>query len=180
MGVLQSETPVLPVPLSEVKAFLRISVGDEDALLAGFVRAAVELCESFTGRALIERTVAEMVAAATVRTRLTGAPVRAVESVATIDQAGEATLLDAEAYTAEVDAAGEGWVRLRAATDAKRLRVTYRAGLAADWNGIPEMLRHGIVRQAAHLYQRRGEAEDAGMPAAVTALWRRWRRLRLN
>jgi uncharacterized phiE125 gp8 family phage protein len=106
--------------------------------------------------------------------------VRTIESVAALDEAGEAIPLDAGDFAAEVDAAGEGWVRLRAATDANRLRVTYRAGMAADWNGIPEMLRHGIVRQAAHLYQRRGEAEDAGMPAAVTALWRPWRRLRLK
>ena len=66
MGVLHSETPPLPVALDELKAFLRISVDEEDALLAGFVRAAAEHCEAFTGRALTERTVEEMVAASTV------------------------------------------------------------------------------------------------------------------
>lgn len=180
MGVTTSETPALPVALSELKAFLRISVGDEDALLAGFVRAAAELCEAFTGRALIDRAVEEMVVASTARTRLTAGPVRAIESVAAVDQAGEATVLDADAFTTDVDAAGDGWVRLGAATEAKRLRVTYRAGMAADWNGIPEMLRHGIVRLAAQYYLRRGEGRDAEMPAAVTALWRPWRRLRLR
>jgi uncharacterized phiE125 gp8 family phage protein len=177
MGAVNSETPVLPLALAELKAFLRISVSDEDALLAGLVRAAADLCEAFTGRALIERTVDEMVAASTVRTRLTAGPVRAIDSVTAIDEAGEATSLDAEAFATEIDAAGEGWVRLRAATAAKRLRVAYRAGMAVDWNGIPEMLRHGIVRLAAQYYLRRGEARDAGMPAAVTALWRPWRRL---
>jgi uncharacterized phiE125 gp8 family phage protein len=180
MGATTGETPVLPVALVELKAFLRISVGDEDALLAGLVRAAAELCEAFTGRALIDRAVAEMVFASTAPTRLTAGPVRAIESVAAIDMAGEATPLDAEAFATEIDAAGDAWVRLRAATEAKRLRVAYRTGMAADWNGVPEMLRHGIVRLAAQYYLRRGEGRDTEMPAAVTALWRPWRRLRLK
>jgi uncharacterized phiE125 gp8 family phage protein len=180
MGVLHSETPALPVALDELRAFLRISVDEEDALLAGFVRAAVEHCEAFTDRALIERSVEELVAVSTIRVRLGVGPVREIESVAAIDEAGGATPLDAEAVSTEIDAAGEGWVRLRRAMEAKRLRVAYRAGMAADWNGIPEMLRHGIVRLAAHHYLRRGEAQDCGVPAAVTALWRPWRRLRLK
>jgi uncharacterized phiE125 gp8 family phage protein len=52
--------------------------------------------------------------------------------------------------------------------------------MATDPNGLPEALRHGIVRLAAHLYSHRDEAEQAGPPAAVTALWRPWRRLRLR
>lgn len=180
MGVLRSDTPALPVALAELKAFLRISVDEEDALLSGFLRAAAEQCEAFTDRALIERTVEELVAASGDRIRLTAGPVRGIDSVAAIDEAGEATPLDEAAVTTEIDAAGEGWVRPNAGTDAKRLRVTYRAGMAADRNGVPEMLRHGIVRLAADHYLRRGEAQDAGMPAAVTALWRPWRRLRLK
>ena len=177
MGVRTSETPELPVALAELKAFLRISVSDEDALLAGLLRAAVDLCEAFTGRALIDRTVEEMTAASTVRTRLTAGPVRAIESVAAIDEAGAATDLDPDAFVAEIDAGGEGWVRLRAAAAAKRLRVAYRVGMAPDWNGVPEMLRHGIVRLAAQYCLRRGEAGENEVPAAVTALWRPWRRL---
>jgi uncharacterized phiE125 gp8 family phage protein len=180
MGVVTSEVPALPVALAELKAFLRISVSDEDALLAGFLRAAADLCEAFTGRALVDRAVEELAAASTVRTRLGSGPVRAIESVATLDEAGAAMALAADAFTAEIDANGEGWVKLRAAVDARRLRVAYRAGMAADWNGVPEMLRHGIVRLAAQYYLRRGETGEAEVPAAVTALWRPWRRLRLK
>jgi uncharacterized phiE125 gp8 family phage protein len=180
MGVARSEAPVLPVALAELKAFLRISVSDEDALLAGLVRAAADLCEAFTGRALIDRAVEEMVAASTVRTRLGLGPVRAIASVAAIDEAGSATDLAPEAYSAEIDAGGEGWVRLLRTGDAQRLRVGYRIGMAQDWNGVPEMLRHGIIRLAAQYYQQRGEAEERDVPAAVTALWRPWRRLRLR
>lgn len=180
MGMTISEAPALPVALAELKSFLRISVSEEDALLAGLVRAAADLCEAFTGRALIDRAVEEMTAASTARTRLGVGPVRAIESVALIDEAGTVTALDADAYAAEIDAGGEGWVRLHAAGEARRLRVGYRAGMAADWNGVPEMLRHGIIRLAAQYYLRRGTTEDLEVPAAVTALWRPWRRLRLR
>lgn len=180
MGMATSETPALPVALAELKAFLRISVSEEDALLAGLLRAAADLCEAFTGRALIDRAVEEMVTASTAPIRLGAGPVRTIEDVAAIDEAGAATDLVSDAYATEIDAGGEGRVWLRAPTDAKRLRVVYRAGMAADWNGVPEMLRHGIVRLAAQYYLRREEAGDTGVPAAVTALWRPWRQLRLS
>ena len=180
MSVANSEAPALPVALAELKAFLRITVSDEDALLAGLVRAAAQLCESFTGRALIDRGVEELIAAATARTRLTIGPVRTIDSVAALDEAGAATVLDGDAYAAEIDAGGEGWVRLRSASDARRLLVTYRAGMADDWNNVPEMLRHGILRLAAQYYLRRGDEGEVEVPAAVTALWRPWRRLRLK
>lgn len=180
MGVVTREAPALPVALAELKAFLRISVSEEDALLAGFLRAAADLCEAFTGRALVDRVVEELAAASTVRTRLGSGPVRAIDSVAAIDETGAATELGADAFTTQIDADGEGWVKLRAVVEAERLLVTYRAGMATDWNGVPEMLRHGIVRLAAQYYLRRGEAGEDAVPAAVTALWRPWRRLRLK
>lgn len=180
MGVTNSEAPDLPIALAELKAFLRITVSDEDALLAGLVRAAADLCEAFTGRALIDRDVEERIAATTTRARLAMGPVRTIASVAAMDEAGATVELDADAYTAEVDAGGEGWVQLRSVGDARRLLVAYRAGMATDWNGIPEMLRHGILRLAAQYYLRRGEQGEMEVPAAVTALWRPWRRLRLR
>jgi uncharacterized phiE125 gp8 family phage protein len=106
--------------------------------------------------------------------------VRAITGLAAVDEAGEATALPDAAFEAEIDARGEGRVRLRGATKAKRLRVSYRAGMAADWNGVPEMLRHGIVRLAAQYYAQRDQAGQSEVPAAVTALWRPWRRLRLG
>lgn len=179
MGMLTSETPALPVALAELKAFLRVSVSEEDALLTAQLRAAVELCEAFTGRALIKREVREVLPATAVRLRLAATPVRAIESVAALDDDGATTPLEPDFFATEVDAAGDGWVRSFSSA-AKRCQVTYLAGMAADWNGVPEMLRHGIVRLAAQYYLRRGEAADGAPPAAVTALWRPWRRLSIG
>ena len=44
------------------------------------------------------------------------------------------------------------------------------------WEQIPESLRHGIIRLAAHRH-RTGEMGDYP-PAAVCALWRPWHRIR--
>jgi len=178
MGVLTAEAPALPVPLAELKALLRIGTGEEDALLAALLRAAADMCEAFTGRALLTRSVDEMVRASRAWTRLGATPVAAIEEVALIGADGAETLLAAQDYGIDIDAAGEGWVRLLLGIEPKRLRVSYRAGMASDPNGLPEALRHGILRLAAHFYMNRGG--DEAPPAAVTALWRPWRRLRLG
>lgn len=180
MGMIQTEAAPLPVPLAEVKAQLRLTISDEDALLAGMVRAAADACEAFTGRALIERPLTETLPSATVWTRLGAMPVSAILDVETLDPNGEASPLAAAAYAVDIDAAGDGWVRLTARVEAKRMRISYRAGMAAEPNGLPEAIRHGIVRLAAHLYANRDRAETPGPPASVTALWRPWRRLRLG
>lgn len=178
MGAIAAEAPAAPVPLAELKAFLRIATSEEDALLAATVRAAADMCEAFTGRALLTRAVEEVIPASRAWTRLGLAPVTAIEAAALLGADGAAAPLVAGDYAIDIDAAGEGWVRLLLGVEPKRVRVSYRAGIAADANGLPEALRHGIVRLAAHLYVGRDRPE--GPPAAVTALWRPWRRLRLS
>lgn len=186
MGRIIAEAAALPVALAEVKAYLRVVTSDEDALIAGLARAAADMCEAFTGRALIDRAVAERLAASASWTRLGAAPVRAIEGVAALGADGSVTALAAGAFAIDIDAGGEGWVRVLDAgpsTGSGRavlVRVSYRAGMAADPNGLPEALRHGILRLTAHLYTQRERGEDIEPPAAVTALWRPWRRLRLK
>ncbi|HEV2816058.1 MAG TPA: phage head-tail connector protein [Allosphingosinicella sp.] len=173
---MTAEAPPLPAPLAELKAFLRIATGEEDALLAGLMRAAADTCEAFTGRALLTRAVEETLRASRAWTRLGAAPVAAIDAAALLGADGAATPLGAGDYAIDIDAAGEGWVRLLIGIEPKRVRVSYRAGMAADPNGLPEALRHGIVRLAAYFYMHRDREEP---PAAVAALWRPWRRLRL-
>jgi uncharacterized phiE125 gp8 family phage protein len=179
-GFIATAPEVLPVSLAELKAEARIATSEEDALLAGFARSAVELCESFTGTLLIARPVSEVVPASTAWTRLGATPVRAIETVAALGPDGTETALTADGYAIDIDAVGEGWVRLFAARPERRLRVSYAAGLASEPNGVPEALRQGIARLALHSFARRDAAEPQAPPAAVTALWRPWRRLRLG
>lgn len=181
MGALIAAAPPLPpVSAAEVKAYLRIATSEEDALLAGLVRSAAETCEAFTGRLLIARAVEETLPASTGWARLAAAPVRSIESVTALAADGSGEALPADGYAIDIDAAAEGWVRLTAPLEQKRVRVAYTAGLADGPNGVPEAVRQGIVRLAAHLYAHRDPADGVGPPAAVTALWRPWRRLRLG
>ncbi len=169
----------LAAPLAEIKALLRVETSGEDALIAGFARAATDLCERFTGRLLIARGVTEIVARSASWQRLAHMPVRAIEAVAAIGADGSATPLPPGDQAIDIDAAGHGWVRFPGGGGG-RARVTYVAGMAGAPADLPEGLRQGVIRMAAHLYLRR-DGEGAGEPpAAVSALWRPWRRLRIG
>lgn len=166
--------------LEEAKAYLRISGTEEDALVRRLAASAAELCEQFTSQPLLARTVTETVPArhgGWIRLQL--APVQAIEAVEALPIAEPPFALPVEAYRVDIDAAGEGWVRILDPAGAGRARIRYRAGLAAEWSGVPDALRQGVARLAAHLHSHRTEAAGAEPPAAVTALWRPWRRLRL-
>jgi uncharacterized phiE125 gp8 family phage protein len=182
--MIEGEALVLPPEAAgAAKGFLRVERGDEDGLIGGLTAAAAELCEGFTGQALLARGFAETIAASRAWQRLTRTPVRAILSVEALAAAGPAQPLASDSYAIDIDANGDGWVRLTAPGDVRRIRVGYEAGVAGDWADLPAALRHGITRLAAHFYTHRaaegGRAADEP-PAAVTALWRPYRRIRLR
>lgn len=180
MAATVLEPGALAVSLAEVKAYLRIDHDAEDALLAGLVRSATGLCEAFTGQTLLARQADETIPASGAWRRLSLTPVRSIGPLEGLPPAGAAFLLPADAYGVDIDANGDGWVRVVLPGSAARVKVGYSAGMGADWNGIPEALRQGIVRLVGHFHAHRDAAGDAGPPAAVTALWRPWRRMRLR
>lgn len=155
------------VSLGACKAFLRLDGDGEDALLSGLIRTAAALCEAFTGQWLIIRSGDQRLAAESGWQRLLMAPVVTVTGVG-----------GAASFESDVDVAGTGWVRVSGALAQPVANV--RAGLAEDWNGIPEPLRQGIIRLVAHLYTHRDAADAGPPPTAVAAMWRPWRRLRIG
>jgi uncharacterized phiE125 gp8 family phage protein len=174
---MSSIEPVVSLP--EAQAFLRIETGDEEALLAGFVRSATALCESFLGLRLLEQEFEEMLKPSGSWQALSVVPVRAIESVQGFPPNGAATLLPSTAYSIDIDASGTGWLRLLDPSAISRVRVRGLAGMAATPNEVPEAIRHGLLRLVAHLFADR-DGPGAEPPAAVTALWRPFRRMRLS
>lgn len=172
MAVVELEKGGLAVSLAECKAYLRLERDDEDAVLAGMVRTAMALCEAFVGEWLLIREGEQRLEPRVEWQRLAVQPVRTVVEVRDGD-----TVLPVDGWAAHADAGGTVWVRLAALGTAPVVR--FRAGMAADWNGIPEALRHGIVRLAVHLFTHRDAADAGPPPAAVAALWRPWRRMPL-
>jgi uncharacterized phiE125 gp8 family phage protein len=165
------------VSMAEAQAYARVETGEEEALLAGLVRTASALCEAFTGQVLIAREFQERIDANGEWRRLSLTPVRSIDGVAAIADDGSVSPLAATDYAIDIDARGDGWVRSNGASHG-RLLVTGQAGLAIDANGVPEPLRQGILRLTAHLFATR-DGSGGEPPAAVTALWRPFRRMRL-
>ncbi len=175
---LESGAP-LAVSLDALKAYLRISRDDEDALLETLIRAATDAAERFTGQMLAARGVTELLAASAAWKRLSLGPVRSIGAVAAIAADGEASTLAPDFYATDIDGNGDGWLRMIQASGAKRVRVTYQAGMAGDATGLPDAIRHGIIRLAGEYHASR-EGLETKPPASVAALWRPWRRMRLS
>lgn len=158
-----------------VKTHLRALGDDENGLIEQHAASALTLCEAFTGQSLIVRARGSTVPAAREWRRLDWAPVATITAVEGLPALGAAFALGIDAYAIDIDAGGQGWVRILTPGNATRARVIYQAGLAAGWASVPAPLAQGVVLLAAHLFG--GAAGEP--PAAVTALWRPWRRLRL-
>ncbi len=171
---------MMVVTIEEAKAYLRIEHGDEDALISRLIATATTLCEQFTGQVLVARTVTETVAATGDWRRLRATPVRAITSVEGLAATGMPFALAVGSYAIDIDAAGDGWVRVQASDGTQRAVVSLEAGMAADAGGLPAPLGQGILRLVAYLHTHRDSADDDGPPAAVAALWRPWRRMRLR
>jgi uncharacterized phiE125 gp8 family phage protein len=176
--MLEGELAAPAVGLAEAQAYVRVETGEEEAVLAGLVRTASAMCEQFTGQVLLSRDFRETVRGRGEWQRLSRTPVRSIDMVEGIAADGTATLLPAGTYAVDIDSAGDGWVRMMQEPGEARLRVSGTAGMAVDGNGVPEPLRQGIVRLTAHLFNSR-DGGSGDPPAAVTALWRPYRRLRL-
>lgn len=165
--------------LSEARAFLRLENEEEGALLAGFIRTASSLCEQFIGQAVIVRTFHELLPISREWQRLQSFPVRSVTSVRGIDLGGSAEPFASSDYAIDIDQDGRGWVRCLAGPGPMQLDVSGTAGLASDVNAVPEPLRQGVLRLVAHLFANR-DGPGGEPPAAVTALWRPYRRMSLR
>lgn len=177
--MIRSETSEPPVSLAEAQAYVRVETGEEEAILAGLLRSASAMCEQFIGQALVARGFDETLTASGQWTRLGPTPMVSIDQVTAIAEDRSETVLAAGDYAIDIDSSGDGWVRLMRAPTGSLIRVSGVAGMASDGNGVPEPLRQGIVRLMAYLFNAR-DGSDGEPPAAVTALWRPYRRMRLS
>ena len=162
------------VTLAEAQAYARVETGEEEALLAAMVRTASGLCEAFLGQIVIARSFTERLPASSDWQRLQVSPVRSIDGV-TI----EGVTVPAAGYATDIDANGCGWVRLTNLQAGSAVEVSGTAGMASGQNDVPEPIRHGVLRLAAHLFAAR-DGDGGEVPAAVTALWRPYRRMRIS
>lgn len=164
------------VSLAEAKAFLRLDTENEDALLAGLIRTASALCEAFLNQVVLTREFVERKPAGEGWLTLAMQPVRSVNSVQLVQSDGEALAVPSDQYKVWIDSDGRAAVHLPE-VGSGLLECHGLAGLADDVSDVPEPLRQGTLRLVAHLFTLR-DGSGGEPPAAVTALWRPYRRLR--
>lgn len=166
--------------LAELKQWLGIATVQDDAVLTSLLRAALETCEAFTGLVPIETLCEEVLPLDGGWQKLATMPVLAITGIEAILADGSRSAIAPSAYAIDLDADGGGRIMVMSPGAAVRIAAQFVAGLAASWEELPEGLRHGLVRLAAHQHRERDNAGAAPLPpVSVAALWRPWRRLRL-
>jgi uncharacterized phiE125 gp8 family phage protein len=167
--------------LAELKQWLAITTSQDDAPLQALLAAALDVCEGFTGQMPLESECEEVLPANAGWHALATRPVLAITGMDALAADGSRVALDPGSYEIELDADGTGRVRLPLPGERARVAVRFTAGLAPDWDGLPDALRHGLIRLAAHQHRERDGAGASPLPpASVAALWRPWQRLRLT
>jgi uncharacterized phiE125 gp8 family phage protein len=175
MGGSAVPAGVIADAVAAAKAYLRLEGSAEEVVLAQLAVAAIGLGEQFCGEALIGRSFEDAVVSSADWQRLPACPVTAIDAVT----GAGGRVLPVGSYAIDIDADGVGWVRVSApAVSGAVVRVTYRAGSAADWGGLPAAVAQGVVMLVAHLFAH--DADDRAPPTAVAALWRPYRRLRIG
>ncbi|MDF3413440.1 hypothetical protein HKX54_03140 [Sulfitobacter sp. M57] len=193
MLIEETAIPDAALPVEVFKAHLRLGSGFavddvQDVVLGSFLRAALAAIEGRTGKVLLERSFSTSVSA----WRDSGAhvlPVAPVNAVSGVEQVGR------DGSRTDV-AAGSWWLERH--TDTPKLRATgaslpavpsggsvvisFDAGFATDWDGVPSDLRQAVLMLAAHYYEYRHDTglSNGCMPFGVSSLVERYRHLRIG
>lgn len=168
--MVRQEKPPLCVSLEEVQAYARVETGEEEALIAGLLRTASEQCETFINQALVARDFEAVVRAAEGWTLL---PVQPVRTITSVRKTANGELLSSSSYRYDIDYEGRGLIA--GLPCGETFTVSGSAGLATNGNLVPEPIRQGILRLAAHMFAHR-DGQGGELPKDVSALWRPYRR----
>lgn len=186
-----SEPEQEPFTLDEVKAHLRVSHADEDAVITLLIRAVRRAAEEWLGRALVEQTFELVLDAFPCREiRMPRPPLLTIESIKYDDADGNEQTLDVADY--DVDTASQpGWVVPTdtwpsTITAINAVRIRFTAGYAASGDsptdlasGVYEDIKAGMLLLLAHYYANK-EAVLVGqgavaLPMGVEWLWQPYR-----
>lgn len=199
----------LPLSLNEAKAHLRLEDDQtaDDAAIMALVRAAVEQCEQFTGRALMTQVwslfrdawpgrlveplwegvrIGADLATPARAVELPKPPLQSVVHVKTYDESDVGTVWSSGSYF--VDTASEpgrlvartGQVFPTTIRASNGIEIQFSAGYGSNPADVPQDLTSGLLRLVAHLYERRGDdPADAMGPSGAASLWRPYRVVRV-
>ena len=158
---IKTDVVTEPVTLTEAKLYCKISGTGDDTLLTQIIKTAREQIETYTGRALAEKTLyteydsvknAEFF-------NLPCWPIKSVSSVKTIDEVGMETSLT---LNSEYYLIGAPWTKIRVSgiysTRNPHLKVEFVAGYGATGcPTLPSALKDAILKRILVLYIHRGD-----------------------
>ena len=159
-------------------AYLRLADGEVDDVLTRVTASALALGEAYLGTAIVARSFEDVIQVGAGWRLLDARPVTAITGVTALPVGAAPYVLPIDGYAIDIDDDADGWVRIAATPGVERVAVAYVAGLAVAWDEVPPAVAQGVATLAAHLFEAR--ASDAQPPAAVAALWRPFRRMRIG
>lgn len=175
-----------PVTLDEAKSHLRVTYDDDDAMIQGFIDAAVSHLDGWDGvlgRAMVEQTWEQPFGAFSDRMLLRLTPVIEVVSVGYTDRDGVSQTVQAADYEL-VNWGGRGEVRTVgdavwpevSADVATPVSITFKAGFGTPAE-VPWALKAAILMHVATLYEYRETMASSVEPTrayeALVAPYRR-------
>lgn len=184
--------PGTALPVQVLKDHLRLGSGFaddgmQDALIEGYLRAAMAAIEGRTAKILMARRFRLVLQdwRDPAGQALPVAPVSAVVSVTMMAADGAPQPLAAEDWRLIPDLhrpclAGTGLL-LPAVPTEGRVEIVFDAGFGEAWAAVPADLQQAVLLLAAQYHENRHDAGAAagGLPAGVVALSERWRRVRV-
>jgi uncharacterized phiE125 gp8 family phage protein len=184
--------PGAALPVEALKDHLRMGSGfalpeGQEALLEGYLHAAMATIEGRIAKALIERRFRWEVECwrDPAEVALPLAPVALIVSVTLVDAAGGAVVLPGTVWRLVSDLhrprlAGTGAALPLVPTDGKAV-VEFDAGFGPDWADVPADLQQAVLLLAAEFYEHRHDdgASGPGLPFGVVTLIERWRQVRI-
>lgn len=164
MSYVQTADPAaLGVNFQELKDHLRLTDASQDSLLLTYAKAAIDLVEIETCRALIRRTFRyETSRFPESSIQLPVAPLFTVQSVQYYDSSGNLSTVDPALYTVDATSIlgrvnptlGSVWPPTQfRRTDA--VRVNFTAGYADTSDGVPAGLKMIVLYLAGHFFVNR-------------------------
>ncbi|WP_193141642.1 MULTISPECIES: head-tail connector protein [unclassified Meridianimarinicoccus] len=182
---------VFDLPMAELREHLRLGTGFadddiQDPVLERALRAALDAIEARTGKVLFARAFRWTVSAwrSPVVQALPVAPVTQITALSLVEATGAVTPLSPADVTLEEDLHRPQLHPAQGCLPTIPMRgkaeVTFVAGFAANWSGIPADLAQAVLLMAAHFYEARLDGGDDGnLPFGVGALIARYRTVRI-
>ena len=168
--------------LASVKAFLKVEIATDDAVIQAMCYAAEKQCEKYIRRYLLPTVLGLWFDLGRLSEDLhpdgciytPGGKLITVDEIATYNSAGEETVASSSDYLVDSVSEQEGRVRFLTSLDGMReinsLKIKCTVGYATVAS-VPKNLIHGMCMLVSHWYYNREAYEKGVVPRTIRNLW---------